>query len=68
MAPPRKRSYRVCFSSKQRTESVPVSNLEEALKGRSSGVQVTNNSGAPGSRIQVRIRGGNSMIGSNIPL
>ena len=49
-------------------ESVPVSNLEEALKGRSSGVQVTNNSGAPGSRIQVRIRGGNSMIGSNMPL
>jgi TonB-dependent starch-binding outer membrane protein SusC len=49
-------------------ESTPVYNIGEALKGRSSGVQVTNNSGAPGSRIQVRIRGGNSMIGSNTPL
>ncbi len=49
-------------------ESAPVYDIGEALKGRSSGVQVTNNSGAPGSRIQVRIRGGNSMIGSNTPL
>ncbi len=49
-------------------ESAPVYDIGEALKGRSSGVQVTNNSGAPGSRIQVRIRGGNSMIGNNTPL
>jgi TonB-linked SusC/RagA family outer membrane protein len=49
-------------------ESAPVYNIGEALKGQSSGVQVTNNSGAPGARIQVRIRGGNSMIGSNTPL
>jgi TonB-dependent SusC/RagA subfamily outer membrane receptor len=49
-------------------ESAPVYDIGEALKGHSSGVQVTNNSGAPGSRIQVRIRGGNSMIGSNTPL
>ncbi len=49
-------------------ESTPVYNIGEALKGQSSGVQVTNNSGAPGARIQVRIRGGNSMIGSNTPL
>ncbi|MEO5999759.1 MAG: TonB-dependent receptor [Chitinophagaceae bacterium] len=49
-------------------ESTPVYNIGEALKGQSAGVQVTNNSGAPGARIQVRIRGGNSMIGSNTPL
>jgi TonB-linked SusC/RagA family outer membrane protein len=52
----------------QQLESVPVYNIGEALKGQSSGVQVKNNSGAPGSRIEVRIRGGNSMIGSNDPL
>ena len=52
----------------EQLESSPVYNIGEALKGRSSGVQVTNNSSAPGSRIQVRIRGGNSMIGSNTPL
>lgn len=49
-------------------ESVPVYNVSEALQGRASGVSIVNNSGAPGSRVQVRIRGGNSMIGSNEPL
>ncbi len=49
-------------------ESVPVYNVGEALQGRASGVSIVNNSGAPGSRVQVRIRGGNSMIGSNEPL
>ena len=52
----------------EQLESAPVYDIGEALKGHSSGVQVTNNSGAPGGRIQVRIRGGNSMIGSNTPL
>ena len=52
----------------QQLESAPVYSIGEALKGQSSGVQVTNNSAAPGARIQVRIRGGNSMIGSNTPL
>ena len=52
----------------EQLESFPVYNIGEALKGRSSGVQVTNNSNSPGSRIEVRIRGGNSMIGSNTPL
>ncbi|WP_236981008.1 SusC/RagA family TonB-linked outer membrane protein [Membranihabitans maritimus] len=49
-------------------EALPVYNVEQALIGRASGVQVTQNSGQPGSRIEVRIRGGNSMIGSNGPL
>jgi TonB-linked SusC/RagA family outer membrane protein len=52
----------------EQLETAPVYDIGEALKGHSSGVQVTNNSSAPGSRIQVRIRGGNSMIGSNTPL
>ena len=49
-------------------EAVPVYNIEQALKARAAGVQVTQNSGQPGDRIEVRIRGGNSMIGSNEPL
>ncbi|XOV93462.1 MAG: SusC/RagA family TonB-linked outer membrane protein [Bacteroidota bacterium] len=49
-------------------EAVPVYNVEQALKARVAGVQVTQNSGQPGGRIEVRIRGGNSMIGSNDPL
>ena len=54
--------------SNKELESVPVYNVGEALQGRASGVSIVNNSGAPGSRVQVRIRGGNSMIGSNDPL
>ncbi|WP_423130533.1 TonB-dependent receptor [Gaoshiqia sp. Z1-71] len=49
-------------------ESVPVYNMEQALKVGAAGVQVTQNSGNPGGRIEVRIRGGNSMIGDNQPL
>ncbi|MGN6605087.1 MAG: SusC/RagA family TonB-linked outer membrane protein [Ginsengibacter sp.] len=49
-------------------QAVPVYNIGEALQGRASGVSVVSNSGEPGSRIQIRVRGGNSMIGSNDPL
>jgi len=49
-------------------EAVPVYNMEQALKVGAAGVRVTQNSGIPGGRIEVRIRGGNSMIGSNDPL
>lgn len=49
-------------------EAVPVYNMEQALKVGAAGVRVVQNSGIPGGRIQVRIRGGNSMIGDNQPL
>ncbi len=49
-------------------EAVPVYNVEQALNGRAAGVTVQQNSGEPGGRMEVRIRGGNSMIGSNDPL
>jgi len=49
-------------------QAVPVFNVEQALKARAAGVQVTQNSGKPGGRIEVRVRGGNSMIGDNQPL
>ena len=54
--------------SNKELQAVPVYNVGEALQGRASGVSVAHNSGAPGSRVQVRVRGGNSMIGSNDPL
>lgn len=40
----------------------------QALQGRAAGVQVTQNSGSPGGSISVRIRGTNSIQGSNEPL
>lgn len=38
-------------------EKVPVTTTDQALQGRSAGVQVTNNDGAPGAGVQVQIRG-----------
>src|SRR5690606_36008417 len=42
--------------------------LEQAIQGRSAGVYVTQNTGAPGGGISVNIRGINSINGSNEPL
>ncbi|RZK76808.1 MAG: TonB-dependent receptor [Pedobacter sp.] len=49
-------------------ESLPVQTFDKALQGRAAGVQVTTNSGQPGSGISVRIRGVNSINGSLQPL
>ena len=42
--------------SSERYKSEPVTNFTQALQGRASGVNVTNNSGAPGGSVKVRIR------------
>lgn len=47
---------------------VPVSSAAEALQGKAAGVQVTMADGAPGSEINIRIRGGTSVTQSNDPL
>ncbi|GAB3985540.1 TonB-dependent receptor [Spirosoma daeguense] len=46
----------------------PASNVLQALQGRAAGVQVLQNTGAPGGGVSVRIRGTNSLQGSNEPL
>lgn len=46
----------------------PTSNVMQALSGRAAGVQVIQNTGAPGASISVRIRGANSIQGQNEPL
>lgn len=48
--------------------SIPSGSVMEALQGRSAGLQVKQNSGSPGGSISVRIRGANSIQGSNEPL
>ncbi|QZT36359.1 TonB-dependent receptor [Halosquirtibacter xylanolyticus] len=45
-----------------------TSSVNEALQGKMAGVSVSTNSGAPGGDIKIRIRGGNSISGSNAPL
>ncbi len=46
----------------------PSTNVFQALSGRSSGVQVLQSTGAPGASTSIRIRGSNSIQGSNEPL
>lgn len=45
-----------------------TTNVDQALQGRVAGVQVTQNSGAPGGAASIRIRGSNSLSLSNEPL
>jgi TonB-linked SusC/RagA family outer membrane protein len=47
---------------------VAVTSLDQALQGRASGVQITQNSASPGGSTTIRIRGGNSIQGDNEPL
>ncbi len=54
--------------SPDKYKSEPVTNITQALQGRAAGVNVTNNSGAPGGAVKVRIRGANSLLGNNDPL
>ncbi len=49
-------------------ERQPITRAEDALQSRTAGVNVSKNSGAPGGDIKIRIRGSNSITGSNDPL
>lgn len=46
----------------------PATNVMQSLSGRATGVYISQNNGSPGSPISVRIRGTNSIQGSNEPL
>jgi len=45
-----------------------VTNPDQMLQGRVAGVQVTQNTGAPGGATSIRIRGASSITGDNEPL
>lgn len=49
-------------------ENMPVATAQSLIQGRASGVQVVQNSGAPGSAVTVRIRGTTSINAGNDPL
>lgn len=49
-------------------EAYPSTNVFQAISGKSSGIQVLQSTGAPGASVNVRIRGSNSIQGSNEPL
>lgn len=45
-----------------------ITSPEQLIQGKASGIQITNNSGAPGAGSTIRIRGGASLNASNDPL
>lgn len=49
-------------------ENLPVSSVDQALQGKAAGVNITQNTGAPGAGVAVRIRGVGSINSSNSPL
>ncbi|RAV28622.1 SusC/RagA family TonB-linked outer membrane protein [Sinomicrobium soli] len=49
-------------------EGVPVRSVDQVLQGRAAGVSFVQSSGMPGAGASIRIRGGNSINGSNEPL
>lgn len=46
-------------------ENLPITRVEQALQGRTSGVMIMQNSGQPGSASTIRIRGLTSFLGTN---
>ncbi|MFY9154468.1 MAG: SusC/RagA family TonB-linked outer membrane protein, partial [Prolixibacteraceae bacterium] len=46
----------------------PVASAVEAMAGRLAGVQITATEGSPDAEINIRVRGGGSITGSNSPL
>lgn len=49
-------------------EKSAVTSIDQVLQGRAAGVQVQQNSGMPGGSSSIRIRGVNSLQGSNEPI
>lgn len=55
------------ISSKE-MESNPVKDVLSAMQGKVAGVQIISSSGAPGSSMQIRVRGASSLNSGNSPL
>jgi TonB-dependent starch-binding outer membrane protein SusC len=54
--------------TEQMIGKLPLPTLDQALQGRAPGVVVTQNTGAPGEGVSVRIRGAGSINSGNNPL
>ncbi|HMJ70293.1 MAG TPA: TonB-dependent receptor [Cyclobacteriaceae bacterium] len=66
----RKSDYTGAVSSIKGDELVqlPIQRADQALQGRAAGVMVVNTDGSPGGNTSIRIRGSNSVTGSNSAL
>lgn len=52
----------------EEVRDAPFAAIDQALSGKSAGVQVVQSDGSPGGAAKIRIRGGTSLIGGNDPL
>ncbi|MDD6363821.1 MAG: TonB-dependent receptor [Bacteroidales bacterium] len=52
----------------EKLTAVPVASVQSSLQGRVAGVEVSSQTGAPGSSISVRVRGTSSVSSGNDPL
>jgi TonB-linked SusC/RagA family outer membrane protein len=58
----------VATVTSEQVAKVPATTVEAALQGKMAGVQLQENSGAPGGGMRVRLRGATSIIGGGTPL
>ena len=49
-------------------KSMPIARVDQAIQGRAAGVVVQNSTGGPNGQVSIRIRGSNSIQGTNDPL
>ena len=54
--------------SSEDIEVAPITSVEQAMQGRSAGVQISSSSGQPGAALSVRVRGATSITASSDPL
>jgi TonB-linked SusC/RagA family outer membrane protein len=52
----------------KKVDEIPLVSVDQILSGRAGGVQITQASGQAGAGTSIRIRGGNSLNGTNEPL
>lgn len=58
----------VASVTRDEINSIPAANVLQALTGRVAGVNISQNTGAPGAQMSIQIRGTNSIQGGNEPL
>ncbi len=54
--------------SGEELQNQPLVSVDQLLQGKAAGVQISNSSGAPGGRVNIRIRGASSINAGNEPL
>lgn len=54
--------------SSKEIKDQPVARVDQALQGKAAGVVIQNNNAAPNGQVMIRVRGSNSIQGTNDPL